>query len=172
MLFAHFLLERRSQGGDDLEQVADHAVARQLEDGRFRVLVDGNDHFAGAHAGQVLDRAGNAEGDIYIRRDNFTGLPHLVSVGNVAAIHRGARGANGCPQRRGQVFDQRETLLGAPDFGLFFIQTGRWCEGRVVRDAAPAGDDHIRIRQADADLRWWCSLLLWWGNRRWQQEPW
>ena len=33
------------------------AVVSHLEDGRFRILVDGHDHLAALHAGQMLDRA-------------------------------------------------------------------------------------------------------------------
>jgi len=55
-LFAHFLLEGGCERRDNLKQVADHTVARQLEYGRLRIFVDGYDHFAGAHTSQMLDR--------------------------------------------------------------------------------------------------------------------
>src|SRR5207302_3378365 len=42
---------------NDLEQVSDDPIVRDLEDGRFLVLVDGDDDAAVLHAGQVLDRA-------------------------------------------------------------------------------------------------------------------
>src|SRR4051812_38630785 len=47
--------------GDELEQVADQAVVRHLEDRRFLILVDGDDDSAVLHAGQVLDGAGDAD---------------------------------------------------------------------------------------------------------------
>jgi len=56
-LFAHFLLEGGCERRDDLKQVADHTVARQFEYGRLRILVDGYDHFAGAHTSQMLNRS-------------------------------------------------------------------------------------------------------------------
>ena len=54
-LLAEFFLERLGQGRDHREQVADHAVARSLEDGRIGVLVDGDDQLARAHPRHVLD---------------------------------------------------------------------------------------------------------------------
>jgi hypothetical protein len=41
-----FALKACRQGGEDLEQVAGHAIAGQLEDGRVGVFVDG-DHQLG-----------------------------------------------------------------------------------------------------------------------------
>ena len=52
--------------GNNLEDVADHTVVRDLEDRRVPVLVDGDDHLRGLHAGPVLDRAGNAQRDIQL----------------------------------------------------------------------------------------------------------
>src|SRR4051812_35280660 len=57
----------------DLEQIADKAVIRDLENGRFLVLVDGDDDLGILHARQVLDRAGNPDGDIQIGRDDLPG---------------------------------------------------------------------------------------------------
>ena len=63
-LLPQLLLEGLGQRRDDLVYVAYHAVARHLEDGRIGVLVDRHDDLAGAHPGQVLDRARDAIGDV------------------------------------------------------------------------------------------------------------
>src|SRR6266568_135492 len=54
------------QGRDDLEQVADDAVGGHLEDRRFLVPVDGDDHVRVLHPDQVLDRPAYPAGDVYL----------------------------------------------------------------------------------------------------------
>src|SRR5512144_1213772 len=48
----------------DFMDVADDAVGRDVEDGRVGILIDGHDYFRRLHAGHVLDRAGDAAGDV------------------------------------------------------------------------------------------------------------
>src|SRR5207253_11451207 len=62
----------------DLEQIADQADVRDLEDRRLLVLVDGDDRLGILHPGKMLDRARNADRDIDFGRDNLAGLPDLV----------------------------------------------------------------------------------------------
>src|SRR5688500_11266276 len=73
----------------DLEQVADQADVRDLEDRRLFVLVDGDDHLRILHTCEVLDRAGNADRNIDFGCDNLAGLADLVIVGGIAGIDRG-----------------------------------------------------------------------------------
>src|SRR4029450_7842363 len=61
---ALLLFHRGSQLGHDLEEIAHDAVVGNLEDRGFLVLVDRNDGLAVLHAGEMLDRAGDADGDI------------------------------------------------------------------------------------------------------------
>ena len=56
---------------DDLVQVADDAEVGEVEDRRVRVLVDRDDHARALHADLVLDRAGDAERDVELRRDGL-----------------------------------------------------------------------------------------------------
>src|SRR6185436_7160551 len=74
------------------------------EDRRLRVLVDRDDDLAVLHAGQVLDRARDAGGDVELRRDDLAGLADLPVVGRVTRVDRGAaraeRGAEPVGQRR------------------------------------------------------------------------
>src|ERR1700682_2626722 len=58
------LFDRGGQLRHDLEEIADDAVVGHLEDRCFLVLVDRHDGLAVLHAGEMLDRAGNADGDI------------------------------------------------------------------------------------------------------------
>ena len=52
------------QGGDDFVEVADDAVISDTEDRGFGIFVHGQDLICSADAGQVLDRAGDADGDV------------------------------------------------------------------------------------------------------------
>ena len=45
-------------------KIGDQAVIGDLEDRRFLVLVDGDDDLGVLHAGQMLDRPRNADGNI------------------------------------------------------------------------------------------------------------
>src|SRR4051794_20416077 len=101
-------------GGDDRVEVADDAEVGQLEDRRLGVLVDGHDGLRGLHAGAVLDRTGDADGDVELRRDGLAGLPHLEAVRVEAGVHRRPGGADGGTEGVGQRLDDRE-VLGAGD---------------------------------------------------------
>src|SRR5919201_379763 len=78
----------------DLEEVADKTIVGDLEDRRLLVLVDGDDHLGVLHAGQMLDRAGDADRDIKFRGHHLAGLADLPVVRRIAGIDRGARGAD------------------------------------------------------------------------------
>src|SRR5204863_4319294 len=90
-----------------LEQVRHQSVVGDLEDRRLAVLVDGDDHLAVLHAGEMLDSPGNAHRDVELGRHHFAGLAHLVVVGHVAGIHRGAAG----PHRGTQLVGHRLDVL-------------------------------------------------------------
>src|SRR5687768_16737985 len=63
---AELLLEFRH----DLEEVADEAVVGDLEDRRLLVLVDGDVDLRVLHAGEVLDRPRDADGDVELGCDH------------------------------------------------------------------------------------------------------
>ena len=86
-------------------QVADDAEVDELEDRRLLVLVDRDDRLRGLHAGPVLDRAGDAVGDVELRRDGLAGLADLEGVRDPAGVDRGARGADGGTERVGEALD-------------------------------------------------------------------
>ena len=128
-------LQRLHQLGHGREQVGHQPVVGDLKIGASGVLVDRDDHLGVLHAGQVLDRAGDAEGDVELRRDDLAGLADLLVVGRVARIDRGAaraeRRAELVGQRREHLVElvarcpargRRETMiLAAVEFGPFVL---------------------------------------------------
>src|SRR3546814_13996771 len=58
----------------------------------------------------MLDRAGDADGDVKLWRDDLAGLADLVVVRHEAGIDGGAAGADGGAQLVGDRFDQLEIL--------------------------------------------------------------
>src|SRR5690349_1818443 len=95
-------LDQLLQLRDGFEQVRHQAVIGHLEDRRFFVLVDRNDHFGVFHAGQVLDRAGDTDGDVQLWRNDLAGLADLHVVGYETCVDRGARSTHGSAQLVGQ----------------------------------------------------------------------
>src|SRR6056297_1543753 len=95
---------------DDLEQVADETVVGDFEDRGFRILVDRHDGPGVLDPGQVLDRAGDADREVQLRRDDLAGLPHLQFVRHVAGIDRRTRGADGCAHLLGEAVDELEVF--------------------------------------------------------------
>src|SRR5690606_25742716 len=87
----------------DSEDVTHQADVGDLEERRVRVLVDGHDGAGVLDAGQVLERAGNADGHVLLRGDDLAGLADLHLVRAVAGVHRRARGAH----RRAELVGQR-----------------------------------------------------------------
>ena len=110
---------------DDLVQVADDAEVAELEDRRVRVLVDRDDHVRALHADLVLDRAGDAERDVELRRHGLAGLADLRGVRVPACVDDGARRADGAAERACELLGERELL------------------GRA--ESAAAGDDDVGV---------------------------
>src|SRR6185369_13339396 len=80
------LTELLVEFGQNLEQIADQAVIGDLENRRFLVLVDRDDDLRVLHAGEMLDRTGNADREVQLRRDDLAGLADLVVVGHEPGI--------------------------------------------------------------------------------------
>src|ERR1043165_4458220 len=66
--------KRLAELGDRGEQILLEAVVGDAEDRRLGVLVDGDDHLGILHAGEMLDRAADADGDVELGRDDLAGL--------------------------------------------------------------------------------------------------
>ena len=98
------------KGRDDIEQIARDAVVGELEDGRLGVLVHGDDGLGALHADDVLNRAGDAEGEIELRCDGLPGAADLPIDREPAVVaDRTGRGESST-QRLGQFLDQVEVL--------------------------------------------------------------
>src|SRR6185436_972103 len=85
---ALLFLKRLGEFRDRLEQVGHQSVIRHLEDRRVLVFVDGDDDLAVLHAGQMLNRARDADRDVEFRRHDLAGLADLVVVRHEARIDR------------------------------------------------------------------------------------
>src|SRR4051812_960905 len=105
--FLHGGSERRK----DFEDVTDDAIVRDLEDGRFLVLVDGDDRPGGAHAGNMLDGATDSRGDVELRAHLTPRLADLVAVRTPSIVGHCARRANGrVAERVSEILDQLEVV--------------------------------------------------------------
>ena len=96
--------------GTTVLQVAHHAVVGEGEDGRVRIAVDGHDALGALHARPVLDGAGDAAGDVELRRHGLARLPHLRLMMHPAGVDHRPAGAHRGAQRVGQVLDELEVL--------------------------------------------------------------
>ena len=59
----------------------------------------------------MLDGAGNADGDVELRRDDLAGLADLIVIGRIAGVDRGAAGADGGAELVGERVEQAVELL-------------------------------------------------------------
>src|SRR5690606_5572836 len=111
----------------DLEQVTHDTEVGDLEDRGLGVLVDGDDGLRRLHAGAVLDRTGDAQCDVQLRRHRLAGLADLELRRVVAGVDGGTRGTDGGTERVGQLLDDLELVRRA--------------------HTAATGDDDRRLRQ-------------------------
>src|SRR3984957_7824828 len=58
------LVELRRKLRQGLVEIGHQSIIGDLKDGRFLILVDGDDDFRILHAGEMLDGAGNSDGNI------------------------------------------------------------------------------------------------------------
>src|SRR5207249_9894957 len=100
------------QGGHDFEDVADHAVVGNFEDGSVRILVDGDAGAGALHADDVLNRATDAQGEIEFRRDGLPRTAYLALHGEPALITTRTRCGDPAAQRFRQRFALRHTSAG------------------------------------------------------------
>src|SRR3984885_6353078 len=77
-----------------LVEVCHQPIIGDLKDGRFLILVDSDNNFRILHTGQMLDSAGNADGNIEVRRHDLSGLADLPIVRRIPGVDRRARRAN------------------------------------------------------------------------------
>ena len=108
----HFLsLELLCELGDGVEEISDEAVVSDLEDGGISVGVDGDDDLRVLHASNVLNRAGEADGEVEVGGDDLAGLADLHVVGAEAGVDNGAGGADGGLEGGSELVEKLEVLL-------------------------------------------------------------
>src|SRR5919108_2781489 len=96
--------------GEDLVEIAHDTQVGELEDRRVRVLVDRDDVLGALHADLVLDRPGDARGQVQLRRDGLAGLADLGGVRVPAGVDDGTCGGNRPTERSGELLAQLESL--------------------------------------------------------------
>ena len=74
------ILEFSGQNWQDLEYIAYYRIVSHLENRGVRVLIYGYYYLRRLHAHQMLDLAGYAAGDIYLRADRSSGLAYLMGI--------------------------------------------------------------------------------------------
>src|SRR3954462_5550313 len=94
----------------DLVEIADDAEVGELEDRGVGVLVDRHDVLGALHAHLVLDRAGDARGQVELRRDGLARLADLGGVGVPAGVDHRAGGRDRAAERAREVLEQLEAL--------------------------------------------------------------
>src|SRR5882757_7284520 len=101
------------QGGDDLVQVADDGVVGVGQDGGARVGVDGNDVLGAGAAGDVLDGAADAAGQVELRGDLGAGLADLLLVRAPALRGDHAGHPDHAAEQPGQFLQRGEAVRAA-----------------------------------------------------------
>src|SRR5215208_2097076 len=138
--------------GHDLVEVADDPEVGELEDRGVGVLVDRHDVLRGLHTDLVLDRAGDAGGQVELRRDRLAGLADLGGVRVPARVDDGARGRDGGVAAEGlrQLVAELEALglaettaAGDEDVGALDVDVGA---------ALLAALDHLGLRRERREL--------------------
>src|SRR5215469_17372744 len=71
-------LQLFGESGHDFENVCDHAVIGDLEDGRVLVFVYRHNRARALHADNVLNRAADSQGEIQFRRHRLAGTADLT----------------------------------------------------------------------------------------------
>src|SRR6516225_1964773 len=95
---------------NDLEQITDEAEIGHLEDRRFAVLVDRDDRARILDTGEMLDRAGDADRDVQLWRDDLAGLADLHLIRRIAGIDRRARSTHRRAHAVGEAVENPEAV--------------------------------------------------------------
>src|SRR5207244_4108395 len=80
----------------DVEQIGDRPEVRDLEDRGLGVGVDGDDRSARLHAGEVLNRPRDAEGEVDLGLDGLPGLSDLTRIRHPAGVNERTRNREHC----------------------------------------------------------------------------
>ena len=100
-----------SQYRQSFKQVANNSVVSDIKDGSLRVFVDGDDCVRILHAYQVLNRAGNPEGDIQLWRDCLSRLSDLTIDREPFGVADGTRCRQIATQNFGELLGQSDIVF-------------------------------------------------------------
>src|SRR5450830_360290 len=114
--------------GNGFEQIRHQAVIGHLEDRSVFVLVDRDDHLGVLHTGQMLDRAGDTDGDVQLWRDDLAGLADLHVVRYETGVDRGTGSTHRSTELVGQGVQVLEvvTVLHATAAGNDDLGSGQF----------------------------------------------
>src|SRR5215218_3194076 len=136
--------------GHDLVEVADDPEIRELEDRGVGVLVDRHDVLRGLHADLVLDRSGDAGGEVELRRHRLAGLADLGGVRVPAGIDHRAGRRHGPAHHARELLERLEALglaeaaaAGDEDVGVLDVHVGA---------ALLAALDHLRLERVRLEV--------------------
>src|SRR5262245_25406180 len=104
------LLDLRDQLGNGLFPFLNDAVIGDLEDRLVLVLVDRDDRLGALHAGEVLDRARDRDGEVQVGGDDLAGLADLPVRRDHAGVGRRARCAHRRAEQVGELLEHLEVL--------------------------------------------------------------
>ena len=133
------------------EQVAHDSIVGRFEDRRVFVFVDGYHHFRPFHSDEVLDGAGDADGEVYLGRDGLAGTADLALHGEPAVVADRARGGEFGSKNLRQFFDNGQIVFfldtatdGDDEFGGAQIDGALGFAERLIRLAADLGGVELR----------------------------
>ena len=89
----------------DFEEIADQRHVGDFDQRGFRIGVDGDDLLGALNAGEMLQRPGNADGNIEIGGNDLAGLADLPVIGSITSVDGGAGGADSRTERLTKGFD-------------------------------------------------------------------
>src|SRR5450830_101668 len=112
---------------NDFKQIANDAIVSHRENRCFWIFIDGNDCFGIFHTGQMLNRTGDTDSDIQLRRHNLTCLTNLPVIWYKTGVNR----STGCTHRRTQ----------------FVCQWFQYFERIIRTHTATTGNDDFRSSQ-------------------------
>src|SRR5438034_490702 len=102
------------QSWHDFEDVAVDAVIGDFEDGRFGILVDGDDGARALHADNMLNGAADTKREVELGRDGLPRAANLALHGEPAFVADGTRGSDFRAERFRQRFRLRN-IFGSLD---------------------------------------------------------
>ena len=74
----------------DFVHIPDNAIGTIPENGSVRIFVYGDDHIRNEDSGHMVDRAGDAKGQVYFRLDDDAGLSYYQLVRQDPSVKDGA----------------------------------------------------------------------------------